>query len=67
MGDEESFGTYEEREKENEKEREKLDDFEELNSPEGDDVYCSAAREDLLDSDSISAEEEAFMDGYDSA
>lgn len=40
-----------------EDEREERDDFEE--------VYDDDAREDLVDNDQISPEEEAFMAGYD--
>lgn len=40
------------------------DEIEEI---KGDDLYSSEVREDLLESDSISAEEQAFMEGYDVA
>ncbi len=51
---------------------ENLHEFEEYNEEmveeiKGDDLYSSEVREDLLESDSISAEEQAFMEGYEVA
>ena len=39
----------------------------EIEEAKGDDVYSSEMREDMLESDGISPEEQAFMDGYDAA
>ncbi len=42
--------------------------FEEyLEESDGEDIYSEEAREDLLDSDVLTAEEDAFMRGYDEA
>ncbi len=46
-----------------------FEDYEEdmIDEIKGDDLYSSEVREDLLESDSISAEEQAFMEGYEVA